>query len=56
MRFREFTCLVAGLMLVMLLQACAEQPVETADTPCRSEGCKPGEYLVGPGDVLHISV
>ena len=55
MRSREFTCLMAGLALLSL-QACMEQPVAEANTPCRSEGCKPGEYLVGPGDVLHISV
>jgi polysaccharide export outer membrane protein len=56
MRSREFTRLAAGLILALLLPACAEQSVETTGAPCRSEGCKPGEYLVGPGDVLHISV
>src|SRR5690349_174982 len=54
-RPREYTYLIAVLAL-LLLAACAEQPVAEADVPCRSEGCKPGEYLVGPGDVLHISV
>ena len=56
MRSREFTCLVVGLILSLLLAACAEQTVESAGTPCQNEGCKPGEYLVGPGDVLHLSV
>ena len=56
MKSREFTRLAAGLVLALLLPACAQQPVETAGAPCRNEGCKPGEYLVGPGDVLHISV
>src|SRR5690348_9875602 len=56
MRSREFTCLVVGLILSLLLAACAEQTVESASTPCQNEGCKPGEYLVGPGDVLHLSV
>lgn len=56
MRSREFTWLAAGLILSLLLPACAEQTVESAGTPCQGEGCKPGEYLVGPGDVLHLSV
>lgn len=56
MRSRQFTYMAVGLTLNLLLPACAAQPVETAGAPCRSEGCKPGEYLVGPGDVLHISV
>ena len=56
MRSRQFTHLAAGLILSLLLTACAEQSVETAGTPCQSESCKPGEYLVGPGDMLHISV
>ena len=56
MRSRQSVYLAAGLILSLLLPACAEQPVETSSAPCRTEGCKPGEYLVGPGDVLHISV
>lgn len=56
MRSREFIRLVASLTLALLLPACAQESVETASAPCQSEGCKPGEYLVGPGDVLHISV
>src|SRR5882724_4314164 len=54
---RQFAYLAATFLILSLaLQACAEQPVEAAGAPCRSEACKPGEYLVGPGDVLHISV
>ena len=56
MRSRQFTYLAVGLVLSLLLPACAEQSVATGSAPCQSEGCKPGEYLVGPGDVLHISV
>ena len=56
MRSTQFTYLVAGLVLSLLLPACAEQSVEAVSAPCQSEGCKPAKYLVGPGDVLHISV
>ena len=45
----------AGLLLAGLA-ACVQQPVQASGDPCRGDGCKVEEYLIGPGDVLHISV
>ena len=51
----RYLYLIAALMMVVQTTGCAEQPVAAADA-CRGDGCKVGEYLIGPGDVLHISV
>jgi polysaccharide biosynthesis/export protein len=46
-----------GFLALLLgsLAACAhDQPV--ADGPCHGESCRVEKYVIGPGDVLHISV
>jgi polysaccharide biosynthesis/export protein len=46
-----------GFLALLLgsLTACAhDEPV--ADGPCHGEGCRVEKYVIGPGDVLHISV
>jgi polysaccharide export outer membrane protein len=46
-----------GLLLLLLgsLFACAsDEPV--ADSQCHGEGCRVEKYVIGPGDVLHVSV
>jgi polysaccharide export outer membrane protein len=49
--------MILGVLALLLgsLVACAEdQPV--ADGPCHGESCRIEKYVIGPGDVLHISV
>jgi polysaccharide export outer membrane protein len=46
-----------GFLALLLgsLTACAhDQPI--ADGPCHGESCRVEKYVIGPGDVLHISV
>lgn len=56
MRSRLFVYLVACPLLAWQLQACSADPASPASAPCRGETCAAAEYLIGPGDVLHISV
>ena len=52
---RELSNIGILLMLLGILPACAhDQPV--VDTQCHGEGCRTDHYVIGPGDVLHISV
>lgn len=55
---RHLRDLMFPMVLALLLgslAACAEdQPV--AEGPCHGEGCRVEKYVIGPGDVLHISV
>ncbi|HSN18159.1 MAG TPA: polysaccharide biosynthesis/export family protein [Gammaproteobacteria bacterium] len=54
-RLRDFINLGILLMLMGTLPACAhDQPI--ADAQCHGEGCRADHYVIGPGDVLHISV
>ena len=48
---------ILGVLALLLgsLTGCAEdQPV--ADGTCHGESCRVEKYVIGPGDVLHISV
>ncbi len=55
MDLKRIMNIVGVLMLAAVFAGCAEQPVAAADN-CHGDGCKVGEYRIGPGDVLHISV
>jgi polysaccharide export outer membrane protein len=55
LHLREFFNMGILLMLLGILPACAhDQPV--ADNLCHGEGCRADHYVIGPGDILHISV
>jgi polysaccharide export outer membrane protein len=56
MRLRTLIYVAIAAMLWAGLSACIQQPVQVSGAPCRGDGCKVEEYLIGPGDVLHISV
>jgi polysaccharide export outer membrane protein len=56
MRLRTLIHAATALLLLAGLPACAQPPVLASGDPCRGDGCKVEEYLIGPGDVLHISV
>ncbi|HEY1990928.1 MAG TPA: polysaccharide biosynthesis/export family protein [Gammaproteobacteria bacterium] len=54
-RLRDYLNLGILLMFVGILPACAhDQPV--ADYQCHGDGCRADHYVIGPGDILHISV
>ena len=54
-RLRDYLNLGILLMFVGILPACAhDQPV--SDYQCHGEGCRADHYVIGPGDILHISV
>jgi len=57
MRRRLRDIMILGFLALLLgsLTACAhDQPVATG--PCHGESCRVEKYVIGPGDVLHISV
>lgn len=55
MKLQELACMAAGVLLLGLA-ACADQPTMADNTQCRGESCRVDKYLIGPGDVLHVSV
>lgn len=56
MKIRGFACVLVAASFTLLLAACAQQAVDSEPAACQGAACKPWEYRIGPGDVLHISV
>jgi polysaccharide biosynthesis/export protein len=54
-QFRNAVALAVSLGALSALSACANRPVYPP-APARADATAPGDYLVGPGDVLNIVV
>ncbi|HEX7965195.1 MAG TPA: polysaccharide biosynthesis/export family protein [Gammaproteobacteria bacterium] len=55
MKLQELACMAAGVLLLGLA-ACADQPTMADNAQCHGDNCRVDKYLIGPGDVLHVSV
>jgi len=52
----RFNSIICVTLLILLVNGCAGQPSVAQVAQCQGAACQTEQYVIGPGDVLHISV